>query len=68
MARVRFTEDYRYTPSRMRRICIKYRAGSERTVKRECADAAIQAGAAVELQAPPRPANTGVQSMGEVDV
>lgn len=54
MARVLFTGDYRYTPSANRRTCIKYRAGIERTVKRECADAAIAARAAVEISVPPR--------------
>lgn len=55
MARVRFSEDYRYRPSQRSQICIKYRAEREYTVKRECADAAIAAGVAEELPAPSRP-------------
>lgn len=55
MARVLFLRDYPYTPSRQRRVCIKYRGGSERTVKRECAEAAILAGAAVAVPVPHRP-------------
>lgn len=54
MARVRFSEDYRYRPSQQPQICIKYRAGEEYTVKRECADAAVAAGAGEEIQPPAR--------------
>lgn len=52
MARVQFGDDYRYRPSALRQICIKYRGGRAYTVKRECADAAVAAGAAVEIQPP----------------
>lgn len=55
MAHVRFLTDYRYTPSANRRACIKYRAGSEYSVRRECAVAAIAAGAAEEIAVPKRP-------------
>jgi len=58
LARVRFSNDYRYRPSAARQICIKYRAGRAYTVKRECADAAVAAGAAVEVLPPARPSNT----------
>lgn len=55
MARVLFAEDYRYRPSLRPQVCIKYRAGREYTVKRECADAAIEAGAAEEILPPAKP-------------
>jgi hypothetical protein len=48
MARVRFTEDFDYRPAR--NVTIAYRAGTERTVKRQCADLAIGAGKAVEIK------------------
>lgn len=54
MARVRFTRDYTYTPAQDRRTSTKYRAGYEGTVKRECAEAAKAAGAAEEIDVPPR--------------
>lgn len=47
MARVRFTRDYAYKP--VPQVTIVYRGGQEYTVKRECADAAVKAGAAVGL-------------------
>jgi len=49
MARVRFTEDFSYKP--VRRITIDYKAGQEVSVKRDCADAAIAAGKAIEIKA-----------------
>lgn len=52
--RVRFTEPYDYTPSADRRVTYAYAAGAEETVKRECGDAAVKAGKAVEIDAPPR--------------
>lgn len=56
MARVRFSSDFRYRPSLQRQICIKYLAEREYTVRRECADQAVEAGAGVEIPAPPRAA------------
>lgn len=47
MARVRFTHDFDYHPTEQ--STIGYLAGMEETVKRECADQAIAAGKAVEL-------------------
>jgi hypothetical protein len=49
MARVRFTEDFDYKPKTQ--VTIGYRAGMDMTVRRECADAAIAAGKAVEVEA-----------------
>lgn len=54
MARVRFLRDFPYRPSMERRTTIRYRAGYEGTVKRECAKAAIAAGAAEEVPNPSR--------------
>lgn len=51
MARVRFTYDFDYRPTRMSTIA--YKAGMELTVRRECADAAIAKGKAIEID-PPR--------------
>jgi hypothetical protein len=51
--RVRFSRDFMYTPTGERRISLKYRAGAEYTVKREAGEAAVKAGAAVELKPPP---------------
>jgi hypothetical protein len=49
MARVKFTEDFDYKPKSQ--ATIAYLAGMEMTVRRECADAAIAAGKAVEVDA-----------------
>jgi hypothetical protein len=46
MARVRFTDDFDYKPKSQ--ITIGSKADTEMTVRRECADAAIAAGKAVE--------------------
>lgn len=54
MARVRFTQNFDYRPTRRRIVC--YRAGGEYTVRRACADQAVALGKAVEIAAPPRPA------------
>lgn len=54
MARVRFLHDFPYRPTLERRTTIRYRAGWEGAVKRECADAAVAAGAAEEIPTPPR--------------
>jgi hypothetical protein len=48
--RVKFTEDFDYTPSRERRVTVAYKAGMELTVKREAGTAAIALGRAVEVQ------------------
>lgn len=50
--RVTFKKDYDYTPSAERRVTIAYKAGDELTVKREAGEAAVAAGAAVEIDAP----------------
>ncbi|WP_309086461.1 hypothetical protein [Chelativorans sp.] len=47
MARVRFKEDFDYRPNRL--TTVAYKAGMELTVRRECADAAVAAGKAIEL-------------------
>lgn len=52
MARVRFSRDFDYRPTRS--VMIAYRAECAYTVRRECADAAVAAGAAVEIGAPVR--------------
>lgn len=59
MARVLFSRDFNFKPSGARLVRIKYRAGEAHTVKRECADAAKSAGAAVELEPPSRPQEGG---------
>lgn len=45
--RVKFTHDFDYKPTK--RSTIGYLAGLEETVKRECGEAAIAAGAAEEV-------------------
>jgi hypothetical protein len=50
--RVRFTENFDYTPSSDPRILVEYKSGHELTVKREAGLAAIAAGKAQELPAP----------------
>ena len=50
--RVKFLANYDYTPSAERRTTFAYFAGQEETVKRECGEAAIAAGAAEEIAAP----------------
>lgn len=52
--RVRFTEPYDYTPSADRRVTYAYAAGAEETVKRECGEAAVKAGKAIEIAPPAR--------------
>ncbi|WP_426229296.1 hypothetical protein [Pararhizobium sp. DWP3-4] len=47
MARVRFTHDFDYLPTGQ--VTIGYLAGMEETVKRDCADKAIAAGKAIEI-------------------
>lgn len=46
--RVRFTENFDYKPTK--RSTIGYLAGMEETVKRECGEQAIAAGAAVLIE------------------
>ena len=52
--RVRFTDEFDYTPSADHRILIEYRKGHELTVRREAGEAAVAAGKAVEIKAPVR--------------
>jgi len=52
--RVRFTDDFDYTPADDHRILIEYRKGHELTVKREAGEAAVAAGKAVEIKTPVR--------------
>lgn len=52
--RVRFTDDFPYTPADNHRVLIEYRKGHELTVKRAAGEAAVAAGKAVEIKAPPR--------------
>jgi hypothetical protein len=47
MARVRFTSDFDYRPTPQ--TIIGYLSGMEMTVKRDCADRAVAAGKAVDL-------------------
>lgn len=54
MAWVRFTRDYNYTPSADRRMTTHYKTGCAYPVKRECAEAAIAAGAAASIATPAR--------------
>lgn len=49
--RVRFLSDHDYTPSGERRTTFAYFAGQELTVKRECGEAAVALGKAVEIDA-----------------
>ncbi|MBP2459589.1 MULTISPECIES: hypothetical protein [unclassified Rhizobium] len=55
MARVRFTKDFDYKPKSQ--VTIGYKADTEMTVRRECADAAIAAGKAVEVDGEGRDAS-----------
>lgn len=48
--RIKFIGDYDYTPSGERRVTIAYKAGMTLTVKREAGEAAIAAGAGVEVK------------------
>lgn len=53
--RVRFSQDFDYTPSKERRVTIAYKAGWEGTVKREAGEAAVALGCADELTDPAQP-------------
>lgn len=48
--KVRFLRAYDYVPSGAPRVTIAYRADMELTVKRECGEAAVACGAAVEVE------------------
>lgn len=50
MARVKFTKNFDYRP--VQGTTIGYLAGMEITVRQECADLAIAAGAAVTVEKP----------------
>jgi hypothetical protein len=54
MAHVHFVADYIFTPDEDRRTSIKYRAGWKGPVRRQCADKAFAAGAAIPLPTPRR--------------
>lgn len=54
--RVRFTENFDYTPASDPRILVEYKSGHELTVKREAGLAAIAAGKAQGLPSPKRAA------------
>lgn len=46
--RVRFLADFDYKPTRQ--VTVGYKAGTEKLVKTECAEQAIAAGKAVEIE------------------
>ena len=48
MARVRFTDDFAWKPSPQ--VTQVFSKGEEATVRRECADAAVKAKKAVEIE------------------
>lgn len=54
MAQVRFVADYTFTPDEDRRTSKKYKAGWAGLVRRQCADKAIAAKAAVVVATPRR--------------
>ena len=64
MARVRFTDNFDYRPTRVSTIA--YKKGMELTVRRECADEAVAKGKAVEVD-PPRRASTKPEATEEAD-
>ncbi len=49
---MRFDRSYIFTPDEDRRTSVKYKAGWVGTVRRQCADKAVAAGAAVLLDPP----------------
>jgi hypothetical protein len=55
MARVQFIRDFDWKPTPQ--TTIAYKAGGEHTVRRECADAAVKAGAATEGDDQRKPAD-----------
>jgi hypothetical protein len=64
MARVRFTEDFDYKPTKS--CTVAYLSGMEMTVKRECAEQAIAAGKAISLGGA-RSATQKVNNDGETE-
>lgn len=62
MARVRFTRDFDYHPTEQ--CTIGYLAGAEETVRRECADQAIAAGAGFEIEIPGKVVANGKATIG----
>lgn len=61
MSKVRFTADFDYKPASQ--VTVAYRAGMERTVKRDCAEQATAAGKAVRIPAK-RKADDGENQIG----
>lgn len=55
--RVRFLKDRLWTPPEDRRLTVAYTAGMEETVKRAWGEQMVGDGVAVEIEAPPRPAD-----------
>ncbi|MDX3929248.1 MAG: hypothetical protein QHC90_26035 [Shinella sp.] len=62
MARVKFTADFDYKPTRQ--TTIGYKAGMELTVKRDCAEKAIAAGRAVDMEKTDRVGGNGETQIG----
>lgn len=62
MARVRFTKDFDYHPTSQ--STVGYLAGMEMTVKRECADQAIAAGKAKEIDSQGEEKTDGEAAIG----
>lgn len=55
MARVNFVQTFRYYPLWPSKLTFhEFKAGQEYTVKRECAEQAIAAGAGIEVKPPRR--------------
>lgn len=57
MPRVRFLHDFDYKPTTQ--VTIAYRAGMERTVRRECADKAVSAGKGQVIRNPRKEESDG---------
>ncbi len=55
--RVRFLKDRLWTPPEDRRLTVAYKTGMEETVKRAWGERMVREGVAVEIDAPPRPAD-----------
>lgn len=62
MARIRFIHDFDYHPTEQ--STIGYLAGMEETVRRECADQAIAAGVAIEIENPKKVVADGKTTIG----
>jgi hypothetical protein len=54
MAWVRFTRDFRWTPSRKRKVTFGFKAGKAYSVPAECKRRAIATESAVEIPTPTR--------------